>query len=264
MAKKLMESLTDVEDMISYIIEIGDINKSLYDIKTYDNYTFIHSVDVCIMASFLGVSAGYDNYALNEIGVGAALHDVGKTKIPTSILNKKDKLTEEEFREIKKHPIYGSQLLKKNVSISNNIIKIVEQHHERVDGKGYPYGLSSKQIVPSAKLVCICDVYDAVSSDRCYRKKFRPNEAYELILSGSGSSFDQRMVSYFKNTFAIYPLGCCVKLSNGVEGYVIRQNRGFPDRPAVRVLYNSKTRETVPSFEVDLIKNTDLVVNSIV
>ncbi|KAA8664538.1 HD-GYP domain-containing protein [Clostridium sp. MT-14] len=262
--KKLKESLIDVEDMISYIIELGDVNKSLYDIQTYDNYTFIHSIDVCIMASFLGISAGYNNWDLKEIGVGAALHDVGKTKVPTAILNKRDRLTEEEFYEIKKHPIYGSQLLKKNFAISDNIIKMVEQHHERVDGKGYPYGLSNRQITKFAKLVCICDVYDAVSNDRCYRKKFSPNDAYELILSGSGSSFDQNLVSYFKNTFAIYPLGCCVKLSNGVEGYVIRQNRGFPDRPVIRVLYDAKTREAIPAFEIDLLKSTDLVIVTIV
>ncbi|MEY8764430.1 MULTISPECIES: HD-GYP domain-containing protein [Clostridium] len=262
--KKLKDSLSDVEDMINYIIELGDVNKSLYDIQTYDNYTFIHSIDVCIMASFLGISAGYNKWDLKEIGVGAALHDVGKTKVPVSILNKKDKLTGDEFREIKKHPIYGSELLKKNFAISDNVIKVVEQHHERVDGKGYPYGLNSNQITKFAKLVCICDVYDAVSNDRCYRKKFRPNDAYELILSGSGSSFDRKLVCYFKNTFAIYPLGCCIKLSNKIEGYVVRQNRGFPDRPVIRVLYDIKTREPIPFFEINLLKRTDLVIESIV
>lgn len=262
--RKLKKSLSNVEDMISYIIELGDVNKSLYDIQTYDNYTFIHSIDVCIMASFLGISAGYNQWDLKEIGVGAALHDVGKIKIPMTILNKKDKLTDKEFYEIKKHPIYGSQILKKNFAISNNIIKMVEQHHERVDGRGYPYGLNNKQITGAAKLVCICDVYDAVSNDRCYRKKFNPSDAYELILSGSGSSFDQSLVSYFKNTFAIYPLGCCVKLSNEVEGYVIKQNRGFPDRPVIRVLYDTKTKESIPAFEIDLLKNTNIIITTIV
>lgn len=262
--KKLRQSLKTVEEMINYIITVGDVNKSIYDIKTYDNYTFIHSIDTCIMASFLGISTGYDEFKVKELGVGAILHDIGKTKIPIEILNKKSKLTDEEFGEIKKHPIYGSKILKKIFGTYSPIIKIVEQHHERVDGRGYPYGLTDKQITNFAKVVCICDVYDAVSNDRCYRKKFRPNDAYELILSGSGSSFDQKLVLYFKNTFAVYPLGCCVKLSNGIEGYVVRQNEGFPDRPVIRVLKDPETGTNIPGYEVDLLKNLNVIVEEIV
>ncbi|MFL0194910.1 HD-GYP domain-containing protein [Clostridium sp. WILCCON 0269] len=262
--KKLRKSLTGIEDMINYIIELGDVNKSLYDIQTYDNYTFIHSIDTCIMASFLGVSTGYDKWQLKEIGIGASLHDVGKTKIPLEILNKKAKLTDEEFAEIKKHPMYGGELLKKNVIISDAVIKIVEQHHERVDGKGYPYGLKDKQITNYAKLVCICDVYDAVSNDRCYRKKFSPNDAYELILSGSGSNFDQQLVHNFKDTFAIYPLGCGVELSNKIKGYVVRQNKGFPDRPIIRILYDVNTENPIPAYELDLLQIPNVVITGLI
>ncbi|RMD01900.1 HD-GYP domain-containing protein [Clostridium autoethanogenum] len=262
--KGLRHSLKTVEEMINYIVDVGDVNKSLYDIQTYDNYTFVHSIDTCVMASFLGISAGYNEFDIKELGVGAILHDVGKTKVPIEILNKKGKLTDEEFAEIKKHPVYGSKILKKTVGTYSPIIKIVEQHHERVDGRGYPYGLTNKQITNFAKMVCICDVYDAVSNDRCYRKKFRPNDAYELILSGSGSSFDQEIVSYFKNTFAVYPIGCCVKLSNGVKGYVVRQNRGFPDRPVIRVLQDPETGDNISGYEVDLLKNLSIIVEEIV
>jgi len=262
--KRLRGSLKTVEEMIEYIINVGDINKSLYDIQTYDNYTFIHSIDTCIMASFLGISTGYNEFNIKELGVGAILHDVGKTKVPIEILNKKSKLTDEEFAEIKKHPLYGSKILKKILGTYNPIIKIVEQHHERVDGRGYPYGLTDKQITKFAKMVCVCDVYDAVSNDRCYRKRFLPNDAYELILSGSGSSFDQEMVSHFKSTFAVYPLGCCIKLSNGVKGYVVRQNKGFPDRPVIRVLEDPETGANISGYEMDLLKNLSVIVKEIV
>lgn len=262
--KELKECLITVENMIEYIIDLGDINKSLNDIKTFDNYTYVHSLDTCIMTSFLGLNAGLNEASLKELGVGAILHDIGKTKVPIKILNKQGKLTDEEFKEIRKHPVYGAQILKKNVSIPDSIINMVEQHHERVDGKGYPYGLSGNRISKQAKIICICDVYDAISNDRCYRKKFSPNDAYELILSGTGTSFDMDMVQKFKDTFAIYPLGCCVRLSNGEEGYVISQNKGFPDRPILRIFYDVQKKPSIPFYELDLLKNPSLVIEMVV
>lgn len=261
--RKLKDSFSEVEEMVNYIINMGDVNKSLYDIKTYDNYTYVHSLDTCIMTAFLGMSSGLNESELKEISIGAILHDIGKIKIPNNIINKKGKLTDKEFEEIKKHPIYGKEMLVKNLAIPNNIIKIVEQHHERIDGNGYPYGLKGNQICKNAKIVCICDVYDAVTNDRCYRKKFTPNDAYELILSGSGVMFDEELVRNFKNTFAIYPLGCRVKLSNGETGYVIRQNRGLPDRPVVRIFYDSLDKNNNSYYEMDLLNNPNIVIECV-
>lgn len=262
--KKLKESLSVVEEMINYILELGDVNKSLYDIQTYDNYTYIHSLDTCIMATFLGMSSKFNEYDMKNIGIGAILHDIGKTKVPIKVLNKQGRLTDEEFNVIKKHTIFGGEILRKNVRVPEAIINIVEQHHERVDGGGYPYGLVGGQISKFAKNVCICDVYDAVSNDRCYRKKFSPNDAYELILAGTGSIFDEQVVKNFKDTFAIYPLGCCVRLSNGKEGYIVSQNKGFPDRPIIRVLYDVGTRKPVISYEIDLLFNPSIVIEDII
>ncbi|OFI05880.1 cyclic di-GMP phosphodiesterase response regulator RpfG [Clostridium acetireducens DSM 10703] len=192
--KQIRESLVSIEELINYIIDLGDVNKSLYDIKTYDNYTYLHCLDTCVMGAFLGISSGLDEYELRELGIGAVLHDIGKTKVPIKIINKKGKLTDEEFNEIKNHTIYGGEMLKKNFIMSYPIIDIVEQHHERIDGRGYPYGLKGNEISKFAKIVSICDVYDAVSTDRSYRKRFGPNESYELILSGAGTSFDKDLV----------------------------------------------------------------------
>ena len=248
---------------MDYIISMGDINKSIYDIQTYDNYTYVHSLDTCIMSSFLGIASGLGETNLKELSVGAILHDVGKTKVPITITSKIGSLNDNEYREMKKHTIYGREILQKKYSIPESVIKIVEQHHERVDGKGYPYGLKRDEISRFAKVISICDVYDSVSADRCYRKKFSPNDAYELILAGSGTSFDEELVMNFKNTFSIYPLGCCVKLSNGDEGYVIRQNKGFPDRPIIRILYEAETRKPIPMIEVDLIKNCNVTIQDL-
>lgn len=262
--KDVKDSLTIIEDLVDYIIDMGDVNKSLYDIQTYDNYTFVHSLDTCIMASFLGLSHGFNEKELKDLAIGAILHDIGKTKISNKIINKSGPLTDEEFKEIKKHPIYGEEILSKNVRIPDNAIKAVLQHHERIDGRGYPYNLIDKEISKFGKVVCVCDVYDAVSNDRVYRKKFRPNEAYELILAGSGTAFDSNVVQSFRATFSVYPLGCCVRLSNSVEGYVIRQNRNFPDRPIIRVLYDSETKAPIPFYELDLLEHSNVVIQAIV
>lgn len=263
-SREVKESLGIIEELVDYIIDMGDVNKSLYDIQTYDNYTFIHSLDTCIMSSFLGLSSGLCEKELKELAIGAILHDIGKIKIPSKIINKEGPLTEEEFMEIKKHPVYGEEILMKNIHIPRNAIKAVLQHHERVDGKGYPFNLIGSQISKFGKIVCICDVYDAVSNDRVYRKKFSPNEAYELILAGSCQAFDENLVKSFKNTFAVYPLGACVKLSNSAEGYVIKQNKNFPDRPVIRILYDKETKAPIPFYEIDLLENTSLVIESIV
>jgi HD-GYP domain-containing protein (c-di-GMP phosphodiesterase class II) len=263
-SKDVKESLNIIEDLVDYIISMGDVNKSLYDIQTYDNYTFVHSLDTCIMASFLGLSHGFIEKELKELAVGAILHDIGKTKISSKIINKCGPLTDEEFIEIKKHPVYGEEILSKNVRIPDNAIKAVLQHHERIDGRGYPYNLTDREISKFGKIVSVCDVYDAISNDRVYRKKFSPNSAYELILAGSGTAFDNTIVQSFRATFAVFPLGCCVKLSNSIEGYVIRQNKNFPDRPVVRVLYDHLSKAPIPFYEIDLLENSNVVIEAIV
>jgi len=258
------DSLSVVEDLINYIIEMGDVNKSLYDIQTYDNYTYLHSIDTGIMAIFLGLSMKLSKSELKELTIGAILHDIGKTKVPKDIITKPGKLTVEEFEEVKKHPTYGKKILEKNFSISSEVLKAVEHHHEKVDGSGYPFGLTSNEISKFAKIICVCDVYDAVSNDRTYRDKFNPSDAYELILAGCGNAFDEEIVKRFKETFSVFPLGVCLKLSNGIEGYVIKQNKNFPDRPVVRVLYEAETRKPIKFYEIDLLQYQNIVVKSII
>jgi len=262
--KATTNSLSVVEDLVNYIIEMGDVNKSLYDIQTFDNYTYLHSIDTGIMAIFLGISMNLSEKELKELSIGAILHDIGKTRIDKNIIAKPGRLTKEEFEEIKNHPIYGKEILEKNFAMSNKILKAVEHHHERVDGNGYPYGLTNNQISKFAKIIGICDVYDSVSNDRCYRKKFNPSDAYELILAGCGNAFDEEVVKNFKRTFSVFPLGVCLKLSNGVEGYVIKQNRDFPDRPVIRVLYESETRLPIKFYEIDLLECHNIVVKSVI
>ncbi|GAA0116881.1 HD-GYP domain-containing protein [Clostridium senegalense] len=254
------EYVASVKEMIDYIVELKDINKSLYEIKTHDNYTMLHSVDTGANAAFMGLAFRMNRDMLNELVIGSTLHDIGKVKVPINIIDKKGPLTKEEFDEIKKHPIYGGEAIKKSFNISNSALRVILEHHEKIDGSGYPYGLKDEQISIYSKITAVCDVFDALTSDRSYRKKFNPADAYEMILSGSGTSFDKEVVKKFKNVFSIYPLGCRVKLSNGYSGFVVRQNQGFPDRPIIRVMCDNNEKMLGSYYEINLLKKTDVII----
>lgn len=263
--KKVMNDyIKIVEELIDYIQSDADVNKSLYDIQTYSNFTYVHSIDVCIMSTFIGSAMKLDSNSIKELGVAAILHDVGKIALPQNVVNNQGKLTVEEMKQFKEHPYLGAAILKKNVRISDAVIKAVQQHHERMDGKGYPYGMEGKSISKFARIICVSDVYDTITNSRDYKKTFNPNDAYELILAGSGTIFDEDVVRVFKKSFSVYPLGCCVKLSSGVEGYVVRQSENFPDRPVIRIIYDSETRKDIEPYEINLVENINLVITSIV
>lgn len=258
------KSVKVIYNLVDYIVADGSTNTNLYELKSYDEYTYIHCLDTGIMACFLGKSLGYKGEKLKELSVSGVLHDIGKIKIPSEIINKKGKLTEEEFKDLKLHPKYGKEIIEKYDTFSDDILRGICEHHEKYDGTGYIAGLKGKEISEFARIISICDVFTAVSANRSYRKRFNPNEAYELILSGSGSSFDPEIVQKFRMTFFVYPLGSCVKLSNGVEGYVVKQNEKFPDKPIIRVTYDTITRQPISPYEVNLVKNLNLVINEVI
>lgn len=260
----IKESFKIVGSLAEYIAEEGDVNTNLYEISKYDNYTYIHCVDTAIMSIFLGRSLNLKKEELTELGISAILHDIGKIKISNGIINKKEPLTEEEFEEIKNHPAYGYEILKEAGVNNKNILRAVAEHHERIDGQGYPNGISGDKISYYAKIISVCDVFTALSANRSYRERFNPNEAYEYIISNASIMFESNIVQKFKENFYIYPLGCCVKLSNGVEGYVVKQNKYFPDRPIVRVKYDHITKEKITNYEIDLLTTYNTIIESLV
>lgn len=258
------EAMETVDELINYIAQKETVNTNLYEVKMYDNYTYIHCLDTGMMAAFLGLSMGFSTARLKDLTVSGMLHDIGKTKIPNEIINKQGKLADNEFQIIKQHPQYGKDILTKLGVLSDEVIEGVFQHHERYDGSGYPRGLSGTKISQFGRIIGICDVFTAVSANRSYRVRFKPNEAYELILSGSGSMFDPELVEEFRNTFFIYPLGSCVKLSNGIEGYVVNQNKHFPDRPIIRVVYEGTDKKPISPYEIDLLQHNDIIIEEVI
>ncbi|WP_138207344.1 HD-GYP domain-containing protein [Haloimpatiens lingqiaonensis] len=257
---EVKKSLRNIESIIDYISEEKNINTNLYEVKVYDDYTYIHSLDTGIMATYLGVKMGWNKEKVKELGMCGMLHDIGKTKIPNEIINKKGPLTDEELEVIKKHPVYGSKILKDRGLFSESIILGVLQHHEKISGTGYPLGLRENEICDYAKIISICDVFTAVSANRSYRNRFSPNEAYELILSNSGIMFEPQYVEKFKECFSIYPLGCKIKLSNGLEGYVLEQNENFPDRPIIRITYDKNQKGNVYTCDMNLLDNPNITI----
>lgn len=257
------ESLQVISELTDYIINEADINTNLYEIIKYDDYTYVHCVDTGIMALILGRALKLDKSSLKELGVSSILHDIGKIVVPGEIINKKGSLTKEEFEEVKKHTIYGYRILKNTGMVNGNVLAGVLEHHERVDGKGYPLGIKGDKINKFAKIISLCDVFTAISANRCYRSRFNPNEAYEYILSNVNSMFDEEVANSFKENFYIYPLGVRVRLSNGIEGYVIKQNKFFPDRPVIRVSSND-TVKSRPSYDMDLLNIVNVTIDSVV
>lgn len=257
-------TLDTIINIVEYLLENKDINSTfLMELKTFDNYTFIHSLNTCVLALFFGINLNYTRNMLLDLGMGALLHDIGKTKIPTEILNKKGRLTDAEFDIMKKHPVYGFDIVKNMKDLSDRGKFIVLEHHEKYDGTGYPLGLKGEKISKFARIACISDVYDAIISDRVYRKGFLANEAYEFILAGSGTFFDFELVNVFKNNFSIYPLGVCVKLSNGLEGFVVGHNKGLPDKPKIRIVYDERGNSIQP-IEIDLSTQTNITITEII
>lgn len=260
----IKNTLTAITEIVEYLIDNKEIDSSyLLELKTFDNYTYIHSLNTCVLALFFGIQMGYSKAMLIDLGVGAMLHDIGKTRIPVEVLNKRGKLTLEEYNIIKKHPEIGYCILENVKDISDRSKLIVLEHHERIDGKGYPNNLLKEEIHKFSKITCISDVYDAIVSDRVYRKGYAANEAYEFILGGGGNFFDINLVEVFRENFSIYPLGACLLLSNGIEGFVIGHNKGFPDRPIIRILYDDMGNKISP-MEINLVEKIDIGVKHII
>jgi len=205
---------TDVKQVKNVIAEIIDellenkyILKSLSDLYSFDSYTFEHSVNVCIISIIIGIALDLNMLRLRDLGAGALLHDIGKLRIPEEILKKPFRLTVEEFEEVKKHTIYAYEILKSNKSFGNIASYIALEHHERCDGSGYPYQLKRNSIHLYSRIVAVADVFNALTSDRVYRKKMDKQNAFKYIISLGNHHLDKEVTDVFVKYMDIYPIG---------------------------------------------------------
>ncbi|KWX85820.1 histidine kinase [Paenibacillus riograndensis] len=231
----------------------------LLDMHTADNYLYVHSLNVCLYTLVLGIAHGYSREELRVIGMGALLHDIGKTQIPVKIIQKPGMLSEEEFRHMQAHTEIGYRILKDEPNIPLLAAHCALQHHERIDGSGYPRGLKGPQIHEYAKWLGVADSYDAMTSNRIYKKAMLPHQAVEALYVGSGTLYEQKHLELFRDRVAIYPLGLTVKLSTGESGVVVKIDPAIPHRPVVRVLHDPDGEPVIP-FELDLGSKLSVVI----
>lgn len=225
-----------VAELANNIVENLDASMWLTQLKNKDEYTAIHSLNVCVLSLTFGRSLGLKGEELNELGLGALLHDIGKMRVPIKVLNKPGKLTTDEFEIMKAHPGMGYELLRSDSNISKEVLTIVRNHHERLNGQGYPDKLAEKDISYYTKIVSITDVYDAITSDRVYHDGMTPHEALKKLYEWMPNNFDSELMQAFIRTIGIYPVGSVVELQTGHIGLVVKLSENHRLKPVVMLI----------------------------
>ena len=255
-AQKLVEEISDsVSRNPTALI-------SLARLKVADDYTYMHSVAVCALMVALAKQLGLDEAETQSAGIAGLLHDLGKALMPMDVLNKPGKLTDEEFAIIKKHPEEGYKLLKE--SNCTNVIAhdVVLHHHEKTDGSGYPKRLKDAEISLYAKMGAVCDVYDAITSNRPYKAGWDPADSLMKMAAWTKEGhFDERVFQAFVKSIGIYPTGSLVKLQSGRLAVVVEQGTGSLLSPIVRVFFSTKSNQPIPVELLDLGKTVDQIVS---
>ncbi|MEN6326652.1 MAG: HD-GYP domain-containing protein [Syntrophomonas sp.] len=245
---------TMVDRIIDELLVNRHILVNLTDIRSFDDYTFAHSVNVCILSIMTGVTMQYNDLKLKELGMGALLHDIGKIRVDREILQKPDDLTREEFEEVKRHSEYGFEILRKYDDLSLLSAHVAYQHHERWDGHGYPRKLAGEHIHEYSRIVAVADVYDALLADRPYRPGYTVNQAMLILKQMSGIYLDSNCVNALLTNISSYPIGSIIELNTGEIGIVVDVNKEMPTRPVVRLIYNGLGKTFSQIHEVDLSK----------
>jgi len=270
--------LSDVQSIIGDIVDEVLNNETLTglnSLKTHDNYTFNHSIDVAITSLLIGKKLNLNYSQLSDLANGCIMHDLGKIFIDQDILNKPGKLTAEEYERIKEHPTLGYMLLREKGKILSN--HVAYQHHERQDGTGYPRGLrgtnkigekrGESEITLFGEISAVADIHDAMISDRVYRKGLMPDEVIKILKNLAGIHLNREILKKFLTIVPVYPLATKVLVLNGRykdhEAVVSKINDKDLGRPVIRVLYN-ENKERIEPFELDLTVNPETKIKSII
>jgi HD-GYP domain-containing protein (c-di-GMP phosphodiesterase class II) len=245
-----------VDDITQSVFRNPGALVSLSRLKTADDYSYMHSVAVCALMVALGHQMGMDDAACCEAGMAGLLHDLGKAVMPLDILNKPSKLTEEEFSVIRSHPERGWRMLQEGQGASEAAMDVCLHHHERMDGRGYPHALPGDQLSTLARMGAVCDVYDAITSNRPYKVGWDPAQSLSRMASWKGQ-FDDAVFRHFVRSLGIYPNGSLVRLASDRLAVVMEQNADVLTSPIVRVFFAIDKRQPIAPEVLDLAGGTD-------
>ena len=251
-----------VDEISSSVLRNPGALISLARLKTADDYTYMHSVAVCALMVALANQLGLDEKQTRDAGMAGLLHDLGKALMPMEVLNKPGKLTDDEFRIIKSHPVEGHRLLVEGGSVGPVVLDVCLHHHEKIDGSGYPERLTAEQISQFAKMGAVCDVYDAITSNRPYKAGWDPAESIRKMTEWCDGHFDMRIFQAFVKSIGIYPVGSLVRLSSGRLGVVAEQSEKSLLTPRIKVFFSTKSMTYIPPELIDLARagNTEKIV----
>jgi HD-GYP domain-containing protein (c-di-GMP phosphodiesterase class II) len=247
-----------VEEISNSVLRNPGALISLARLKTADDYTFMHSVAVCALMIALARKLGLDEQQTRDAGMAGLLHDLGKAMIPMEILNKPGKLTDEEFDLVKTHPEEGHKLLLGGIGISEMTRDVCLHHHEKIDGSGYPKGLNGETMSLFAKMGAVCDVYDAVTSNRPYKAGWDPAESIKRMAEWKGH-FDPAVFQAFVKSLGIYPIGSFIRLESGKLGVVVEQGEQSLLKPKVRVFFSTKSQAYIKPETIDLARSPEKI-----
>ena len=243
-----------VEEISASVLRNPNALISLARLKNSDEYTYMHSVAVCALMIALARQLGLAEEQVREAGMAGLLHDIGKMMIPDDILNKPGKLTDSEFDTVRSHPLAGGKILMDSQQVSAMVLDVCLHHHEKVDGSGYPHRLKGDQISLFAKMGAVCDVYDAITSDRPYKKGWDPAESIRKMAEWCKGHFDEAVFKAFVKSVGIYPTGSLVRLESGRLGVVMDQHETSLLTPRVKVFFSAKSKAPIPQQIIDLAK----------
>lgn len=247
-----------VEEISSSVMRNPGALISLARLKTADDYTFMHSVAVCALMIALARQLGLDDKQTREAGMAGLLHDLGKAVMPMDVLNKPGKLTDAEFATVKTHPEEGYKLLRQSKGVSEAILDVCLHHHEKVDGSGYPKGITGETLSLFAKMGAICDVYDAITSNRPYKTGWDPAESIKRMAEWKGH-FDPAIFQAFVKSLGIYPVGSLVRLHSGKLAVVIEQGEKSLLSPKVKVFFSTRSQAYLKPEVIDLARSPEKI-----
>lgn len=247
-----------VSNLVSQILDNPETMHHLMNIRQKEDYMFSHAVNTCLLSVLTGTSMGYDSRRLEELGLAAMLHDVGKIKFNKRLSAQfPRRLNDEEKEEYRQHPFYTLEILKENKSLSMDVINACFQHHERWDGSGYPMGIAGEVIHEYAQIISIADVYDRLITGLPHRKPTPVYYAAAILNKAAGTYFNPEIVAHFTKSIAVYPVGLTVKLDNNQIGVILEMTGPHKTIPVVRILADEDSTQLNQLLELDLTKNPE-------